>query len=1188
MATTLQNKPDEDQETSGDERPQNDFDSEFDNMTNRPEQLGNVDQPPSPTAGSQTHGPDTNPPSPTAGSQTHGPDGAMGNSDQPPPPGPDAQADNSIPPPPTANTPRYDDMPPPPSVLDDDDKPDGDFEPDFIKDGDYGDDDKDKDGDLKDREKSSTDSDDDNNERSLGGRERKEANDSDDDGGIQYAEPSAGKTKTGIGGRFKTFATSRRGIFTMGFGAATGGILGVILLLAPVFGLVELMGLLGDFNLGSNNDSSISRNIKVARSFQQGGLEGVRIDRKLGKFDGKIKQIVLGKINRNNQNLYERSVKYYADRNIILEHEPFEYKGRQVNVDGAKDIPTAIREADGTKTTVNTRAQGIDTGENRFRVRANEQTALRRANKAATAKPVSAIVSRERIGKPVQFKTLGLGYVSRVSTKALANTAEVGTNLLKERLGLNNTDPNIDPDKLETKQKIFDDFKKGATIATAKLNAATAKVKEVFKGKSSIFLIGFVAGCFAQQQSIAKVENLKNNYDTVMRLAFDALVTSDEISGYASDFGTPSDISLDGVGEINEHLVSTETTVQTPIETESGDIIFEESEEVDSAFSSQSVLTAAGLGSAGVVLDPVFNAFNPIRQIGAIQSSAETIGRAIDNTPGLGFAWGGLCDLLGKTIPGLGFLPDRVQGYASFGNLIGGAFDIAACVGAAAFTFGAGCVAFKVVSGEALAFAITQVLQAVVQNDIGILPDSIAQNTGVLASGISELDNLQSRAGLPIPSLDFYNQARAYQDQLFEESKDDPFLDRFFAIQPGSPGLAIAHWKATNNGKPLAEVAVSTLANLPGALIGSIANNLLPGRAEAADPTTEAEADEIFFGQTKRSLDYLNDEFANEDDDDPENDDPDFAENFIERMGSRETCVYILFYDQAGDECNEFMPANQQNGELARDFAQDCMGLVPNSLEFGPSLDFTVALLKYNDSEKDNNRFEELCNKMPLDSPDLYKTIGIYKTDLETVEALDSLYAGPSSAADNTGNPVGLQCPELEAHPTIDGYFRMAEQSDIFYYKHPNATERQYGSRELICALYTMSVNYNNATNQESRVRITALTEAGHITHKTGINADFSADGAFVAANGTRAGYSTEATITLGKALVDTGVVARILWCEPGAQPGGLTGNDGSMKAIRDYATSKGLNVSVKCIAGHYDHFHIAIDAAYAQSVWAP
>lgn len=171
----------------------------------------------------------------------------------------------------------------------------------------------------------------------------------------------------------------------------------------------------------------------------------------------------------------------------------------------------------------------------------------------------------------------------------------------------------------------------------------------------------------------------------------------------------------------------------------------------------------------------------------------------------------------------------------------------------------------------------------------------------------------------------------------------------------------------------------------------------------------------------------------------------------------------------------------------------------------------------------------------------------------------------------------GVECPaNLEPHPTQANYYKMPEAPNGEYHIY-SADRRRYGSKQLVCVLYSVGLAYDKAMGGRSKLDIGDLNAAGHKSHYKGIAVDIDAKGELAAADHTAARggeYSTEATITLGKLFIDTGAMKNLWWCDPG---------DGSLDAIIKHAESLGNPLKgAKCISGHKNHFHYDIKDDYA------
>jgi hypothetical protein len=182
-----------------------------------------------------------------------------------------------------------------------------------------------------------------------------------------------------------------------------------------------------------------------------------------------------------------------------------------------------------------------------------------------------------------------------------------------------------------------------------------------------------------------------------------------------------------------------------------------------------------------------------------------------------------------------------------------------------------------------------------------------------------------------------------------------------------------------------------------------------------------------------------------------------------------------------------------------------------------------------------------------------------------------------ASSGTPTG-PVGAECPAgitPEAHPSRRGYYKMPDAPNGEYAIYSGDSQR-YGSLTLVCMLYNVGIAFNQAMHGSSKLQIGDLNASGHKSHYKGVAVDVDGAGLVRAADNTRSGYSTAATITLGKIFMDTGIIRNIWWCDAG---------DGSTREIINHARrpgGPGFEGQVKCLSGHYNHFHVDIRAQYA------
>jgi hypothetical protein len=193
--------------------------------------------------------------------------------------------------------------------------------------------------------------------------------------------------------------------------------------------------------------------------------------------------------------------------------------------------------------------------------------------------------------------------------------------------------------------------------------------------------------------------------------------------------------------------------------------------------------------------------------------------------------------------------------------------------------------------------------------------------------------------------------------------------------------------------------------------------------------------------------------------------------------------------------------------------------------------------------------------------------------------------SGSTSSTPSSGCSSGLEgvvCPaNLQAHPSRAGYYLLPEAPNGEYNVY-SSEEQRYGSKQLVCVIYSVALAFNNAMQGRSRLRIGDLNASGHKTHNQGTAVDLSGEGELQVASHTadwKGTYDKDATILLGRLFADTGVLRNIWWCNPG---------DDSTEQITSYAESRGLEGDIRCIEGHSDHFHIDIYAEYRLEFWEP
>jgi len=176
----------------------------------------------------------------------------------------------------------------------------------------------------------------------------------------------------------------------------------------------------------------------------------------------------------------------------------------------------------------------------------------------------------------------------------------------------------------------------------------------------------------------------------------------------------------------------------------------------------------------------------------------------------------------------------------------------------------------------------------------------------------------------------------------------------------------------------------------------------------------------------------------------------------------------------------------------------------------------------------------------------------------------------------------GVTCPAtLEPHPSKKGYFKFPDAPNGEYQIY-STQEQRYGSKQLVCVIYSVALAFNTQMAGKSKLRVGDLNASGHKSHNKGIAVDLSGFGQLQVASHTKSWkgtYDRSATVALGKLFADTGVLRNIWWCDP---------KDGSADEIKEYAKTKGLEGDIKCISGHEDHFHVDIKQENKLEEWAP
>lgn len=199
--------------------------------------------------------------------------------------------------------------------------------------------------------------------------------------------------------------------------------------------------------------------------------------------------------------------------------------------------------------------------------------------------------------------------------------------------------------------------------------------------------------------------------------------------------------------------------------------------------------------------------------------------------------------------------------------------------------------------------------------------------------------------------------------------------------------------------------------------------------------------------------------------------------------------------------------------------------------------------------------------------------------------------SGDSSSSSSCGTQSvgsgvnGVECPAtMIAHPSREGYFKLPDAPNNEYDIY-SRDSRRYGSRQLVCVLYTVALAYNKEMAGKSRLRIGDLNASGHSSHYRGIAVDLSGFGDIQTASHTvswKGKYDSDATVKLGQMFIDTGTVRNIWWCQP-------SGDNSTEKLIEYASKNGGIEGQIKCISGHHNHFHIDIKLEYAlEGRWEP
>lgn len=194
----------------------------------------------------------------------------------------------------------------------------------------------------------------------------------------------------------------------------------------------------------------------------------------------------------------------------------------------------------------------------------------------------------------------------------------------------------------------------------------------------------------------------------------------------------------------------------------------------------------------------------------------------------------------------------------------------------------------------------------------------------------------------------------------------------------------------------------------------------------------------------------------------------------------------------------------------------------------------------------------------------------LYDSDVEAVEGIVKQDTRKAQTAFLTPPNLGPK------HPTHEGYYQMPTSTDGSYeFNKGTCPNQRWGSPELITALERASKRWNEETNGGEIIIGDLNAGKPHKAHQKGTTADLNAQtgGGEGAANieGTRGKYSADATITLGKILLDTKMVKQILFEEKK--------NPRVIKELNKYALKNKLTPSepVRSASGHTHHFHVEV-----------
>jgi len=202
----------------------------------------------------------------------------------------------------------------------------------------------------------------------------------------------------------------------------------------------------------------------------------------------------------------------------------------------------------------------------------------------------------------------------------------------------------------------------------------------------------------------------------------------------------------------------------------------------------------------------------------------------------------------------------------------------------------------------------------------------------------------------------------------------------------------------------------------------------------------------------------------------------------------------------------------------------------------------------------------------------------------------------PTSEPSSSGTSV----PSNLLGPPNEWDYYLLPNSPLYSYSGWGTCEsHRWGSKELINAIYSAASAWkakypgSNFTTGDLNGPISGTVcpgtdrRCGHSSHGDGTGVDimiYKSPGSWVSF-GCQINAPEQNNIDIGKMLIDTGVVKKIIFATNPSDTRGIR----VRKAWTDYAESKGLTgFDTYALYPHDDHCHVAVDPAYALSVWRP